>query len=188
MATLKGTGLEFPNSDLLSGVIGPNYVARWAVQSMGSNNDYLGLEVTMPGAKSANSKYLVIGEANGHYAGQTHCGCSLRFWLETPTHGSNWMNIMGSHEEYNESSNNGDPYYLIHNMVIDDGNSSNGNNNSTNTNTGASTTPVIAGETRKYRLYGHSHNSNIDWGNGVGRQQGWRGYLCVIELDGSICS
>ena len=60
MATLKGTGLEFPNSDLLSGVIGPNYVARWATTSMGNNSDYLNLEVLMPGAASNNSKYLIL--------------------------------------------------------------------------------------------------------------------------------
>jgi len=186
MATLKGTGLEFPNSDLLTGVIGPNYVARWATTSMGNNSDYLGLEVTMPAAKSANSKYLIIGEANCHTTNSGATGAGLRFWMELQNGSSYWVNRQGAHEEY--TSGNGDPYYVLHNTMIDDGDNSTGNNNTTGTHTGSETQPIIAGQTRKYRMYGHANNGNVDWGNGVGKQQGWRGYLCVIELDGSICS
>lgn len=186
MATLKGTGLEFPNSDLLNGVIGPNYVARWATTSMGSNNDYLGLQVNMPAAKSANSRYLIIGEANCHTAPNGSTGCGLRFWVQKQNGNSYWVNRQGGHEEYGDGSY--DPYYVVHNMIIDDGNNSTGNNNQTNTNTGDDTNSIVSGETRVYRMYGHSHNGNVDWGNGVGRQTGWRGYLCVVELDGSICS
>lgn len=186
MATLTGTGLQFPNSDLLTGVIGPNYVARWATSSMGNNNDYLGLEVIMPAAKSANSRYLLIGEANCHTTNNSHTGAGLQFWVEKPNGQSFWVNRQGAHEEYNGGS--GDPYYVLHNFIIDDGNSGTGNNNTTGTNTGAGTPAIVAGETRKYRLYGRNNNSNVDWGTGVGRQTGWRGYLCVVELDGSICS
>ena len=186
MATLTGTGLQFPNNDLLTGVIGPNYVARWATTSMGSNNDWLNLEVIMPAAKSANSRYLIIGEANAHTSPNGSTGCGLAFWLELQNGNSYWVNRQGVHEEYGDGSY--DPYYVVHNMIIDDGNNSTGNDDSTGTHTGCDTRPVVAGETRKYRMYGRNNNNNVDWGNGVGKQQGWRGYLCVIELDGSICS
>lgn len=185
MAILKGTGLEFPNSDLLTGVIGPNYVARWATGSMGSNNEFLNLEVQMPGSKSANSKYLIIAEANTDDTNQNSAGQGLRFWLETPN-GSYWVNRQGAHEEYTDQG--GDKYCLIHNMIIDDGVAGTTNNNSNGTNCGAETQPIVAGQTRKYRVYGHVNNNNINWAPGVGRTTGWKGYLCVIELDGSICS
>ena len=186
MATLTSTGLQFPNNDLLTGVIGPNYVARWATTSMGSNNDYLNLEVIMPAAKSANSRYLLIGEANAHTSPNGSTGCGLAFWLELQNGNSYWVNRQGVHEEYGDGSY--DPYYVVHNMIIDDGNNSTGNDDTTGTHTGCDTRPIVAGETRKYRMYGRCNNNNVDWGNGVGKQQGWRGYLCVIELDGSICS
>ena len=186
MAILKGTGLEFPNSDLLTGVIGPNYVARWATATQTYNHDHLDLEVIMPGAKSNNSKYLIIAEASCHTSNNQSTGAGIRFWLELQNGNSYWVNIQGAHEEYNDGSR--DPYYVVHNMIIDDGDNSGGNNNTNGTHTGCDTRPVVAGETRKYRMYGRNNNNNVDWGNGVGRQTGWRGYLCVIELDGSICS
>lgn len=186
MASITGTGLQFPNNDILSGVIGPNYVARWAKTSMGNNGDFLGLEVTMPPAKSADSRYLIITEANADDSNQSNHGCGLRIWVQTQNGNSYWVNRQGAHEEY--QSGGDDKYVLVHNMIVDDGVNNDGNNNSTNTHIGDESPTIIANETRKYRVYGNSNNGNTIWGQGVGRHTGWYGFLLVVELDGSICS
>lgn len=175
MATLSGTGLQFPDSSILSGVIGTNYIARWSTETQtsgsGSNDIYCNLEVVMPAPRSNNSKYLVMSEIHTDDTNSATAGCGLNIWVENNV-SSYWVDQQGNHCDY--FSGGGDTYFCMQTIIIDDG-------------TTADSPAISTGSTRKYRMYGDANSGNI-WfcTQHVGGRIGHTGWLLVVELDGGL--
>jgi len=175
MATMSGTGLTFPDSSVLSGIIGTNYIAKWATATQvthGSSQDaYLNLEVVMPAPKTNNSKYLVMAEVHCDDTNSGGGGVGLSIWVDN-TASSYWVNQQGTHADY--YSGGADHYWTIQSMIMDDGNV-------------AQSPAINTSQRRKYRLYGDNHNGNMYFcTTNVGGRIGWTGYLFVCELDGGL--
>ncbi len=177
MASISGTGLTFPDNSVLSGIIGTNYIARWAVSSQtsgsGSNDIYCNLEVAMPAPRSNNSRYLLMTEVHCDDTNSDTAGVGLSFWVANNT-SSYWVDQQGHHSEY--FSGGADHYFTQQNVHIDDG-------------TTADSPNILTNSGRTYRVYGDANNSNI-WfcTTHVGGRIGWTGYLLVVELDGGLFS
>ena len=178
MAVLNGTNLTFSNGSNVSGA-GRIVAVRYSYyQSEFTNagqytDDNLNVEVTMPPAASNDSRYLIMGESNTNDTNSSTTGAGIEIWVETSGGGgstdSYWVSRPGTHSHYYAVGS--DKYYSLHNMHIDDG---------------ASSYQILAGQTRKYRLYGQNHNGNVYWSANVGGQEGPRTKLIVIEFDGSL--
>lgn len=178
MATLNSTGLTFSNGSSVTGA-GRIVAVRYAYSTSQFSNssqyadDHLNVEVTMPPAASNDSRYIIMGESNTNDSNSSTKGAGIEIWVETSGGGgstnSYWVCRPGTHSHYhNEGS---DKYYCLHNFHLDDG---------------AGTYQILAGQTRKYRLYGQNHNGNVYWNAGVGGQEGARTKLIVMEIDGSL--
>ena len=184
MATISGTGLSFPGIlGELGGVIGPNYIARWArddgpVASSQQLSNNLGLEVIMPPVTNVNNKYLIIAEVHTDDTNSNTCGVGLDTWVgATPpgggTEDTQWIDRQGRHNTYISGGYN--TYFIQHHWIIDDPGQT------------YNSPSAVVGQTRKYRVYGNAHNNNINFmNNNVSNHIGWNGYLCVIELDQSL--
>ena len=178
MASITGTNLLFPDGKTLEGHPGVEYVARMTYATtqltVTGSNQYLNIEITMPPAKSSSSRYLLVAESKTDDTNSSTAGCGLSFWVETSGGGgpSNtyWVQRQGAHQTY--FSYGADTYYVQNNWFID---------------TGSTSTAILAGQTRKYRLYGDANNGNI-WFHttNVGATLGWNGAMYVVELDGSL--
>lgn len=174
--TLTGTGLQFPDSNILSGVIGTNYIARWAnadqITSSNANDTNLNLEVVMPPVTNVNNKYLLMSEVHCNDNNSNSAGVGLSFWVEQSNGNGNtqWVTQQGYHCQY--LSGGYDTYFTQQHWIIDDpGNTHN-------------SPAARVGDQRKYRVYGDANNNNIRFcTTDVGARVGWAGYLLVVEID-----
>ncbi len=176
MATiLNQTGLTFPDGSGLTGaehIVSCRYAWYNSTQGdPGNNGTWIGnLEVTMPGSKSNDSRYLIFQESNTDDNNQSTCGGAVCTWVwSQQNNNSYWVHRPGAHSHYYNVGN--DKYFMLHDMCIDDGSITDG---------------IHQGQQRKYRMYAQSHNGNMTFQANVGGQQGVRAKLIVLELDGSL--
>lgn len=174
--TLTQNGATFPDASQILGA-GAIVACRWSYNhtrnlgDSGSGGGHLGPELTMPPTKSNGSVYLVMAMGQWDDTNQNTAGSGLAPWVEHVGNNSWWIQKQGHHAKYYNTSR--DKYMQNWIYVIDDGVSS-----------GA----IVAGGTRKYRLYGQSHNGNLNWGAGSGSDNGAKQKLIVMEFDESITS
>lgn len=176
MATiLNQTGLTFADGSGLTGaehIVSCRYAWYNSTQGdPGNNGTWIGnLEVTMPGSKSNDSRYLIFQESNTDDNNQSTCGGAVCTWVwSQQNNNSYWVHRPGAHSHYYNVGN--DKYFMLHDMCIDDGSITDG---------------IHQGQQRKYRMYAQSHNGNMTFQANVGGQQGVRAKLIVLELDGSL--
>ena len=176
---MTASGLQFPDNSILSGIIGTNYVARWATAtqatSSNTNDTYCNLEVVMPPVTNTANKYLVMSEVHCDDTNNTTAGCGLSVWVEQSNGNGNsqWVAQQGQHCEYESAGQ--DHYFTMQTWIIDDPGSTHNS-------------PVArVGDQRKYRIYGDANNNNIKFNTtNVGNRIGWTGYLLVVELDAGL--
>ena len=174
--TLTQGGMTFPDASQLLGA-GSIVAVRWSynhtrnIGDAGSSGGHVGPHVTMPPTKDSGSRYLVLGQSHWNDTNQNTAGGGLAIWTNGQGISSYWCYKAGHHAKYDSTGR--DKYRQIWCNVIDDGNT---------------TTTIQANQVREYKLYGQSHNGNLNWNCGSGSEWGPGSRLIVIEFDGSITS
>ncbi len=173
--TLTQNGVTFPNATQLLAA-GSIVAVRWSYNHTRNIGDpgsqgHVGPHVTMPATKDSGSRYLIMGQGNWDDTNSSNGGGGLGIWCNVQGASSYWIYKAGNHAKYDARS--GDKYRQIWCNSIDDGNNS---------------TTIQAGQVREYKLYGQSHNGNLNWNADCGGANGPGSRLVVIEFDGSITS
>lgn len=180
--TLTGTGITLGSSgsEIIRSIV-PRAI-RWtstvttpAAVTLNSQADfYLNMQVIMPAARDANSRFLIFAKCNVDDTNSSTFGFGLSIWVEQSNGNGNqqWVRRQGLHAEYFNTG--ADKYYNQHHMVLDVPGS-----------TGSS--PVLrANDQRRYRVYGMANNSNCTGNCGVNATTNATGMLMVIEFDGKV--
>ncbi len=173
--TLTQNGVTFPNATQLLAA-GSIVAVRWSYNHTRNIGDpgaagHVGPHLTMPPTKDSGSRYLVMGMGHWDDTNSSTGGGGLGLWVNVQGVNSYWVYKAGHHAKYDNRGQ--DKYRVVWATAIDDG-----NNSST----------ITAGQTREYKLYGQSHNGNVNWNCGSGSEVGPGSRLIVIEFDGSITS
>ena len=174
--TLTQNGVTFPNATSLLAA-GAIVAVRWSynhtrnIGDPGSSGGHVGPHLTMPPTKDSGSRYLIMGQGHWDDTNQNTAGGGLAVWTNVQGISSYWVYKAGHHAKYD--NHGGDKYRVVWTNVIDDG---------------VNTTTIQANQVREYKLYGQSHNGNLNWNCGSGSPEGPGSRLVVIEFDGSVTS
>lgn len=155
--------------------------AHYTTQFSSSANTFVSLNcaVTMPPAKSANSRYYIMAYSHADDESSSASGIGLGIYHSTNT-GSALYASQGTHHNYNSVS--ADKYFHANLQEID----------------GGEVHAIQAGEQRTYTLYGMSHNTSVRWnptnvgGSGDAFSKSpWSSNvygtrLIVMEIDGGV--
>lgn len=141
--------------------------------TVGTDNVYLNVEVTMPAMK-AGSRYKIEGWSSTDDTNSSTYGVGLSIWVRDNTTGNSyWAHRQSRHTIYDSAG--GDHYRLAHVNYVTDGSEWDGY-----------TLGLVAGRSYTFRLYGRTNNGN-GWFNTVNMSDrfGPATGLYVYELDGA---